>query len=172
MFFALLPDAATRAALAELEAGLPSGGRRIPEANLHITLAFVGQCGEEELACLCRAASAIETRPFALVLDRLRVFRRSGVLWLGSSQAEPALGAWREALVAELAGHCGIRADSGTWIPHVTLRRNWRRPPPAVPLQPLVWQGDGRFFLMCSEPCPEGGVRYLPLAVFPRTGAA
>ncbi len=171
MFFALLPDDQTRAAIAARAARLPRGGRAVPAANYHITLRFVGRADAARLRCLCHAAAMVEPRPFSLALDRVGVFGRAGALWLGAGRPDAGLLAWREALVARLAADCGLRPERQAWIPHVTLRRKWHGEPPQGPLDPVLWQGDGGFHLMCSEADPAGGVRYHSLAVFPRPTA-
>ncbi|MDH5265059.1 MAG: RNA 2',3'-cyclic phosphodiesterase, partial [Betaproteobacteria bacterium] len=61
LFFALWPDAAARAALADLARATANryGGRAVPAANLHLTLVFLGEVDPARIAALRRAVDGL-----------------------------------------------------------------------------------------------------------------
>ncbi|HFF2302889.1 RNA 2',3'-cyclic phosphodiesterase [Pseudomonas aeruginosa] len=80
----------------------PLPGRQVATANLHLTLAFLGQVPSARLEALLDMAAAIEAAPFDLRLDRLLRWR-NGILLLAPSQPPGALLRLRRALRSGLA---------------------------------------------------------------------
>jgi len=106
LFFALWPDAATRAAIEARRDALGALSKRVvPAANFHVTLVFLGDQPAERLASIEDDAERIRPRcrGFALRMDRFGWFARARVAWLGGQP--PAPGA---ALAGEL--HRGLSA--------------------------------------------------------------
>jgi 2'-5' RNA ligase len=155
LFFALWPDPVTRKALA----GVAHHWSRHPlaDANLHMTLVFLGACDEPRQQCLREAAATVIGEPFELRLDYLGGWARSRTQWLGTSRMPAALGALVETLTAALAA-CGVAAETRKFVPHITLSRKVSKPRIQAGLEPLVW-AVGEFVLAESLPV-EGGVRY------------
>lgn len=132
LFFALLPDAATReriaAATARLEQEQRSGGRAIGAHRYHLTLQFLGDAHrfQSERADAARAAAAsVDTPAFALRLDRAGSFRnRSIPWWLGCERLPDGLQHLWQRLGVALAKQ-GLRVESGSQlVPHVTVVRD------------------------------------------------
>lgn len=94
----------------------------------HLTLKFLGEVPEEQLAVLTRAMAetALHTQPFEITFTALGAFKKSkgDVLWLGVS-ALPAL-AFLYAEVEALAESAGFEKEPGSYVPHVTLGRGVR----------------------------------------------
>lgn len=167
LFFALWPDEATRAKLAAFLAKLPAGaGRDMRAANLHLTLAFLGDCEEGLLPCLESVGDALDGAGFTLTLDQLGHFREARVLWLGCSHPPEALLALQARLTEQLTQRCGLAPPPQRFLPHLSLRRAVYHPCPwpegAVPLR---WSVDS-FTLVESIPGPDG-VTYLPIHLWP-----
>ena len=101
-----------------------SRGRRIPQENLHITLAFLGSVDVEHQACLERVASTIQTPAFTLTLDQAGFWPRKGILWAGGTPPD-GLRALVRVLHQGLAG-CGFEPDTRPFQAHVTLARDVR----------------------------------------------
>ena len=158
VFFALVPPASLRLALASLgaEVAQRAHGRAVPADNLHVTVAFVGAWPLSRLAQWIEAGARCAARPSHVTLDTLGGFRRAGVAWLGASAPpEPLLDLGRS-LNAELAA-AGI-ASGRAFHPHVTLARKCRGPFPRDTAGPYQWDIDA-LALMQSQ--PDGtGVRY------------
>jgi 2'-5' RNA ligase len=126
VFFALWPDDTTRSALrfATQRAVQASGGRPIAKANLHLTVAFLGELSAEGLA-LARAVPPIQVGEFEITLDALGVWPESKILWLAPMAPPPALGELEAQLWDGLAER-GFRTEERIYRPHVTLARRSR----------------------------------------------
>jgi len=120
--------------------GVPEGvGRQLPLADLHLTLAFLG---ERELCwtqALCRQLEAILTgvQPLSLKLTRGGPFppngsppkgspSRGGRLWAARALPSPALMALHERIWRPLED-LGVARDERAFQPHVTLARGRHR---------------------------------------------
>lgn len=165
LFFALWPDEATRARLAELLAALPEAGRHARDMrveNLHITLSFLGDCEGRLLPCLDEAGAAVRGEPFVMTFDQLGLFERARVQWAGVSQPPEALLRMQDALCRELEARCGLARDSRPFAPHLTLRRNARQSgewPEDV--APIAWHVDA--FVLVESINDGAGVHYQPI---------
>lgn len=139
LFFALWPDDEVRHVLHHWQVrNLPGTARWTHRADLHMTLHFLGQVGEDRLDTL-RALGATLARPsFELVLDRIGHFPRPQVLWVGPSAAPDELGALYGALAEGLRAS-GFAVEARPFHPHVTLARKVRRAPASAALDPLTW---------------------------------
>lgn len=129
LFVGLEPAAGVRQALADLQRRLRMAGvegRYLDPANLHLTLAFIGEWPQDVTACL----PGVET-PFDLRLSHIGVFPRAKVLWAGvePSAALDALAA----RVRENLSAAGVPFDPQAFNPHITLARK-----PVLPDEALL----------------------------------
>ena len=128
MFFALWPDDDVRAALDALArdyAGA-TGGRAPAAANLHLTLAFVGEVAASRVATAAgdRRQRAARVAPFTLTLDRIGAFHKQGIAWIGTVDApDPKLEAARATHLADSLRTPDSSSSSRAFHPHVTLAR-------------------------------------------------
>jgi len=163
LFLALWPSPAEQLRLAELGQFAP-GGRRIKPANLHLTLAFLGATGAEQLDCYQHALQDIAVPTLTLLLDRFGFWPKPGILWLAPSQSPPAL----KDLVSELNRRlqdCGYTPDRRPFSAHVTLARQYAGPWPKANFEPFAWTVD-RIALVESLNTPAG-VHYQVLNYWP-----
>ncbi len=120
-FLALdLPEALV-APLTRLQAGLMVG-RAVPEENLHLTLAFLGEISDAQARDLAEALSLFRHPAIDLSLSGLDLFggKRPDVLFIGGS------GEGLEHLhdkLAHLVRAVGIALPRSRFRPHVTLAR-------------------------------------------------
>jgi 2'-5' RNA ligase len=162
LFFALWPDDEVRGALASLTGQVAGecGGRAVAAANLHATLAFLGNVPHERIDSFIALADALVAAPFALPLDTVGYWRHNRIVWTGTRIVPPALAH----LAADMKR--GIEAlawpvDDRRYAAHVTLLRDARRgPADRVAALPLWRVND--FALVRSAPGSEG-VQYTPL---------
>ena len=156
LFFALWPDAATRAALERWSVAIHrvAGGRATRPDSIHMTLAFLGDCDPDRLDGLKAAAAGVRTEPFELVLDEAGFWKHNRIAWTGATQTPEALATLVDDLRSGLVA-AGFAFDPKPFVPHVTLVRK-ARPAFAMPaLEPIRWRVTG-FVLVRSVMRPAG----------------
>lgn len=156
LFFALWPDASTRIVLEEVASTLHAawGGRKVNNAGLHLTLAFLGDTQATRLGALRQLATTIVSQPFTLMLNHPGCWPHNRVGWLGPANTPPAL----TQLVVDLrrvlhAGEFGV--DEQPYVPHVTLFHNARCSVPP-PCRDVSWHAS-HFVLLASRAPGIGG---------------
>ncbi len=156
LFLALWPPDPVREAMRDVGRRLARevDGRRVGDAGLHLTLAFLGTVEEARREALETALSTLELSAHTLLLDRLGYWHRPQVVWVGASRTPEALAAFVTELRACLRA-LELSVEERPFVPHVTLLRKVRRRPPALPFDPIAWAVDG-FVLVQSELHPEG----------------
>lgn len=127
LFVALALPEAVRLALADWCARVaPAGVRRVPDENLHLTLAFLGSRSEDEAAAV---AGLLEPLVRASVIEPLATtdalwlpLHRPAVLAVGIEGGQ-GLIQLQEALVAGLTRAVGFVPERRAFRPHVTVGR-------------------------------------------------
>lgn len=165
LFFALWPDAATRAAL---QACAPRrarrSGRPTPGEKLHLTVLFLGPTTPAARQCVESAADTVRCLPFTMHFTRIGYFPRSRVLWAGMAEVPEALAALHEAL-KDAARSCGREVETRAYSPHITLLRDaHRRSSVAEPVE-IPWHA--RDFALVASRTDAGGARYETLRTWP-----
>jgi 2'-5' RNA ligase len=166
VFFALVPSAELRNALADLgrERARRLHGRPVPAENIHLTLAFVGAWPRARLDALLAAGAAVDGEAMRVTLDRQGGFRRSGVAWVAPSSAPAKLGLLANSLAANLRAN-GVPYDEKPFHPHLTIARKCRGPFMHGPVGPYAWNIEA-VALVASDTRAEGA-RYSILATWP-----
>ena len=173
LFVALDLPAEVRAELAAwCERAAPDGVRRVPEENLHVTLAFLGPRPVEEVAAagrlLAPLASACAVGPLATAGELWLPPRRPGVLTVALA-GDDRLGALQSALVERLREAIGFEPERRAFRPHVTVGRIARgarvtartlTPAPALTF-------DARALTLYRSRTGSGGARYEAQASVP-----
>ena len=131
LFLALWPDDAERRQLATLAACV-AGRRRTPDANLHLTLVFLGATDPARLIAYEAALADFIPPTLELTLDRYGYWPQSRILWLGSRHTPPELHTLVADLHQRLRG-CGFVAERRAFQAHITLARSHPGPAPAEP---------------------------------------
>jgi len=174
-FVALAPDEASRDALVSPALNLPGNARRVPHAQLHLTVAFVGALPFDALGGLARRlasrAPALAPAPVARI-----------ECWPGDAHPRllVAVLALTDALVA-LDWHVrsalietGLPVDARAFRPHITLARFARDAPAAAlacdaaALPPLRFTS----LALYSSTLAKQGARYQALASVPVAAAS
>ena len=170
LFFALWPDGEQRAELLHATAKIVRhcGGRRVPETNLHLTLAFLGSVPEsrlEELSAIARRAAAGSTAdaaPLAVSLAGLEHWARAQALVVLEREEEPrgaqasGVAALARMLTTETAA-AGFSPDLKPFRAHVTVARKVARAPRPILMRTVLWSFDA-FALVESRTLAEGPV--------------
>ncbi|XXT15286.1 RNA 2',3'-cyclic phosphodiesterase [Sorangium sp. So ce429] len=167
--------------LRELSPRAPSA-KWVEPAGLHITLAFMGEIGEERLPLVIAAAGSVGAfhRPLTLRIEKGGAFgtrRRPRVLWLGVGGAVGALTAIHRDLEQTLSMSTGYVPEDRPFEPHLTLARS--RDPRGDPALDACAQAIGNvdfgetrieeIIVYQSEMTPKGA-RYTALARVPLEG--
>jgi 2'-5' RNA ligase len=172
LFFALWPEEQARAALAHATAKAVrhSGGRPVPAANLHVTLAFLGAVQERrigELRQLAESQAAAFTRaqPITLRFDHFDYFRRAQVVCAlaaaeDSAAVQPLASALQDASAA-----AGFNPDLKPFRAHVTVARKVTHATVPAALRPVVWEFSA--FALVSSRTEAAGPVYSVVESYP-----
>ncbi|HOO26814.1 MAG TPA: RNA 2',3'-cyclic phosphodiesterase [Clostridiales bacterium] len=92
------------------------------DENLHLTLAFLGECKPEQLKAARSALESLDFEPFELEAEGLGRFRREGgdIYWVGIRPNEK-LEEIHKQITKKLADTFSL--DSKKFTPHITLGR-------------------------------------------------
>src|SRR5271170_3648945 len=150
LFFALWPDADTKNQLAGVAAklGLPSRSRAVPAPNYHLTLAFVGEVEDTQLASLLAIGGAQRAPRCTITLDATEFWAASQVVVAAAQKIPPELLRLWEDL------HTDLALVPKPPRPHVTLARKVAQAPVLQAMSPIDWRTSS-FGLYRSE---TGGV--------------
>ncbi|WP_058912318.1 RNA 2',3'-cyclic phosphodiesterase [Entomohabitans teleogrylli] len=142
-------------------------GRPVAAANLHMTLAFLGDVSPEKQQALSVLAGRIRQPRFALQLDDAGHWLRSRVIWLGTRQ--PPRGLLQLAdLLRSQAARSGCHQSPQPFHPHITL---WRQAVShaALPAPGFNWQCEITEFTLFESCFDQGRTRYQTLESWPLT---
>lgn len=114
-----LPDS-IKAQLLPLQKLAPAGSKRVPPANMHITLVFIGKA---ELMPTHRALERLEHSPVAITLTEPGCFKqRNGAhFWIGLRNNTGLLDLRRKLFNALQKAE--LEPDDKPFSPHITLAR-------------------------------------------------
>lgn len=148
--------------------------RWVQEENLHLTLRFIGEVEEPEVAYIMAALSSVQLGRFDLTLSGVGHFEsRNKIrsLWAGI-QNSPALDLLQQRIETVLTRH-GLAPDGRKFSPHITLARLKQAPPAYV----RTWlEGNSYFqaipfevdhFTLFESYRAHTGAIYTPLQEFP-----
>jgi 2'-5' RNA ligase len=163
LFFALWPDEAQRGELEHAAAKTVRrcGGRPVPPANLHVTLAFLGSVATVHIPELQRighehgAPFAMHV-PISLTFARLVHWKEAQILCALTAGESPGARALAVAL-QEATATIGLSPDRKPFQVHVTLARKVLRAGTLQPLRPVVWRFDS-YALVDSRTEPSGPI--------------
>ncbi|MBU4681842.1 MULTISPECIES: RNA 2',3'-cyclic phosphodiesterase [Cedecea] len=169
LFFALtLPSEVQQQIIHWRAAEFPAdAGRPVAAANLHLTLAFLGDVSEEKCRALSRLAGRIRQPGFNLKLDDAGQWLRSSVVWMGPRQAPRGLLQLANMLRSQ-AARSGCYQSPLPFHPHITLYRNAIRPV-ALPAPGFSWQFRVEEFSLYQSIFEQGRTRYQTLERWPLT---
>ncbi len=122
LFIAIMADGQFRKAVTDTLEQMKQDGissRFVPEENLHITLAFIGESDAEPVI---NALSRISFRPFEIRLNGTGMF--GDTFWAGVKDND-RLKALADQVRQELSA-AGIPYDGKDFIPHITLIRRMK----------------------------------------------
>lgn len=163
VFFALAPDAATQEALGIVarEIAARGSGRAIVDANLHLTLAFIGDADSERVETLRTILATLPRKAFTLALDCIGAFRHSDLAWIAPSEVPSELTTLQCALASALVD-AGFALETRPFHAHVTLARRCAKKVTKARTERLVWRVE--HVALLASIAGNGGVTYRELA--------
>ncbi|MCL1040269.1 MULTISPECIES: RNA 2',3'-cyclic phosphodiesterase [Shewanella] len=164
LFLAISPNAAQLDTLTQLQANIGGEGRIVPRDNLHMTLAFLGQCSaaqQEALSeTLARLAHQRRLPAFEVTLNTLAHWDKPKILCLKGEARDPQLVSLFN-LCQRLAQQLGLHTSEHSFQPHITLMRKAKALPdiksPSLTL-------NGHALHLYHSQSSEQGVQYEILA--------
>lgn len=139
----------------------PEAGRPVAAANLHLTLAFLGDVSPEKQQALAAMAGRIRQPGFTLTLDDAGQWLRSRVVWLGTRQPPRGLLQLANMLRAQ-AARSGCYQSPQPFHPHITLLRDASHAV-AIPPPGFQWTFPVKEFVLYESRFASGRTRYTPL---------
>lgn len=140
-------------------------GRPIAAANLHLTLAFLGDISAEKQRALETLAGRIQQPGFTLTLDDAGQWLRSRVVWLGARQPPRGLLQLADMLRAQ-ASRSGCYQSPQPFHPHITLLRDAAQAV-AIPPPGFRWTFPVGAFALYESQFINGRTRYTALNRWP-----
>jgi len=103
--------------------GKSERGNFSAQENLHLTLAFLGECDGKQVVTAKSVVNAVSFEPFDISVDCIGRFKRDGsdIWWAGLHESKPLI-----ALQGELAENliaAGFTLEKRKYSPHITLGR-------------------------------------------------
>ncbi|MBD9504370.1 RNA 2',3'-cyclic phosphodiesterase [Pseudomonas sp. BGr12] len=161
LFFALPCPAELAARICTWRDSLHHDGQPVAQANLHLTLAFLGSVPRGRKAELRAIGERLPRQGFNLELDHIARWN-NGILHLAPSNAPAALHGLVHALREELHTS-GFEVEHRPFHPHITLARHTHHTPAAAASFLLPARA---VTLFSSENSPTG-VRYRAIGEWP-----
>jgi len=136
LFFALWPDADAAARLAGIAAELTvhAPGRRVHPKNHHVTLAFLGEIPDSQLALLQRVAGSVKAHRFTMAFDSLEYWPQSQVVVAAARKSSPEL------LRLAVQLHAATGPAPQRLRAHVTLARKMTQAPVLQAMSTIGWE--------------------------------
>jgi len=159
LFFALWPSDLVRRSIGEVLSRLPVqiNGRAVQPHNLHETLHFVGQVTESTKDCVHAAAQSVKAEGFQMNLDRLGLFPKAKIFWMGAQNTPEQLMQLHMKLGTALED-CSFVTDERAFSPHLTLLRKCRGPVPENINFSIPWCVEE--FVLVESITYKEGVKY------------
>ena len=165
LFFALWPDDDARAAVAVVADALRLvAGHKVPAANYHLTLAFLGEVDHAAAATAQAIGAAIHGASFTMSLNTFGWWRKPAVAWIAPSDPLAPLVDLAQTLGNALRV-AGIPVEAKAYRPHLTLARKVTARPVLEHEFEVRWS-IGALHLIESR-AGAAGVRYEPIAHWP-----
>lgn len=138
--------------------GQPAIPVTVPAANLHLTLAFLGQLSPRQHEALCNELNTVSAPPVPVTLDTTGVWNGPKIIYAAPNQpAEELMQLAKQ--VRKSARRAGIQVDSRPFQPHVTLiRKATTAVPPPLTIPDVHWQC--RDFHLFESVSQRHGVHY------------
>ena len=176
LFVALRPPRPIRERLLGRAGGVP-GARWQDDAQLHVTLRFIGEVGAHQAEDVAAALGSVHHAPLGLRLDGCGMFDKRGkpnALWAGVSPRDSLAALHRK--VDQAIVRTGLEPGRRAYLPHITLARlsgsagpidRWLAEHAALASEPFAIDA----MILYESRLGHGGASYEPIARYPLTGS-
>lgn len=167
LFLGIALDKLQRQQIVQLQEHFPLEVRRVPAANLHMTLVFFGQVSNKTQRKLEKGISALHKPKFSVTLNKLAHWKKPKILCITGESKDKGL----QQLAKDcqlLAAALDLPSSEHVFTAHITVARKARQlPPPAdgLRLEPVVLKPE-EIHLFESKSV-ETGVEYRILRSWP-----
>lgn len=138
LFLGIALDKRQSQIICQLQDHIDTALKRVPAANLHMTLAFFGQVSNEQQQQLEMQLSALCRHRFSVTLDTLTYWQKPRSLCITGEADDKAL----LQIVAEsqsIAASLRLHQSDHSFTPHITVARKAQRLPPLqLNFDPLI----------------------------------
>lgn len=131
-------------------------GRAISQANIHLTLNFIGQADLKQQLLLSQVAFGTEFPRCELIFDRLEFMEKNRIIWASCSNPSTRLKEFVDKFRSRLRQN-GFNIEARGFLPHVTLFRKAQEQP-TQRLKPIPWSIDS--FCLVSSKTDHSGAKY------------
>ena len=144
---------------------LPPLAQPVSTANLHITLAFLGEVPSSHYESVFTAARQVCGQAFDLQINQTGYWSKPKVYWIGPTSIPDELLDLARQLRSQLA-YQGLSTDPRPYQPHISLFRKLRENPPAPLCEPDM-QLSFKSFCLFESHSSSSGVNYRVLEQWP-----
>jgi 2'-5' RNA ligase len=151
LFFALWPDAGTRAhiAAAASSLSLPADARAAARDNYHLTLSFIGDVPVAQIEVLQRIGRQQRAGICAIKFDAYEYWPKPEVVVAAAREIPPALDDFWRQLHGDLADS-QLALNPKRLRPHITLARKVSQAPVLQAMSSFIWEAR-EFCLVRSD---------------------
>lgn len=159
-FFGLSPNAETKLAIQTWRNNaFPDLHAPVPEANFHVTLAFLGNVSVEQLDTINHLIDQTpKVTTFDVSLNQLGYWSKPKAFWLGCQQTAPE-HTRLVTLIHGIANQSGLQLQQQEYVTHLTLARKCKVKPPE-PVVPANFQWHVDQFHLFESISSSQGVYY------------
>ncbi|MCL1035905.1 RNA 2',3'-cyclic phosphodiesterase [Shewanella submarina] len=157
LFLGFAPSEAQTQTLQQLQQNCAPWGQPVPQANLHMTLAFFGMLDLRQEAILKNAVGEMDRLQFNVTLDTLSHWPGPRILCLSGKTMDSGLQAMAST-TQDLVKALGLTASEHSYTPHITLSRKARGLPPEISASPIILEPTELHLYHSHN--PGSGVQY------------
>lgn len=104
---------------------------KVPLANLHLNLAFLGNLTEQQIEALFELVNEIQFDPINIHINTLGHWSDNKILWVGAEQQNASFLSLSDKL-KEIGKTLKLEMDPRTYVPHIGLYRNCAHFPQSI----------------------------------------
>ena len=157
LFLGFAPSVQQIQILHQLQQNCVPWGKPVPQANLHMTLAFFGMVDPQQESELKAAVGKMDRLQFSVTLDTLSHWPKPRILCLNGETQDAGLQSMASSS-QNLINALGLTASEHSYKPHITLSRKANGLPSGISVSPLIMEPTELHLYHSHN--PGSGVQY------------